>query len=118
MGMLEELGWMVAGGAYLVKDEAKRTLSDADEQLRLKDIREVQDKEFEEKLSEDINDPSKYDEIWERIEIHKRNRGNFTREGQWDIVGKARYPLGDTRTLRLLMQTYGKLQYFEAFTRR
>ncbi len=87
----------------------------------------VTDKELERKLWYDIHDPSKYNEIWERIERHKEAKGAFTHEPLWDKVGQRRlrffnaygkatkqYEGNREHGLLYLMETYEKLPHFRA----
>lgn len=79
-------------------------------------------KELESELWSMVGDPSKYDEVWDRIELFKRKNPHLCLAKEWEIVGTRRFPLHTakssarsailslkTATVRLLCRTYGKL---------
>lgn len=73
------------------------------------------DQEIERKLQDDIMNPSKFDEIWDRIERFKLRNPHIVAmdsTNYWDIVGKQRLsPVsseGRRKTLCLLAMTYGR----------
>ena len=85
---------------------------------------------LERQLILDIENQKKYDEIWTRIELYKRNRGHYSLiyDKLWETVGKQRRRFCSERGtpireyegnrefgLKLLMMTYDKLPHVMDF---
>ena len=101
-------------------------------------VQKYTDPVLEEKLRQDILDPAKYDEIWERIESYKARNGGWYSwrrdHPAWQAVSQERLPfrtesgavhaknqyedsvLSDNRNkaLFMLMHTYGKMTVNDA----
>jgi len=138
--MLRSLGWITAGFAYLFGSSIKETCKDVGiaQKRKLKEeyIALNSDRELEARLGKEILMPSKYNEIWERIERYKRDGGSFYvlrsydyfKKSEWDDVGKSRLPMFNhrgellkncgtinaDRILQLLINTYGKMTVGQA----
>ncbi len=78
--------------------------------------------EFKSELWNTVSDPSKYGEVWDRIELFKRDNPQLCQSKNWEFVGKRRLPLISSKpktaeaitnfketTVRLLCRTYGKI---------
>lgn len=143
-------GWgsTIGAAAYVTKEvgtAAKTQINfEVREQYRKKFFDEWVDEALEKKLRDDLSTPSKYDEIWERIEKYKEDEGEVylmrklfgEREGRryfWEDVGKTRFQIRNKngkcatgytakeynnnywKTMSLLMNTYEKLTADDAF---
>ena len=128
---------ILTGAGFLAKEGAKASRERSDalnrNELICQFIQKYTDRELEEKLRQDILDPAKDDEIWERIESYKVKKGKWYRWNSdhpaWQEVGLERKPfrtesgnihartqyedtmLNDNRkhALFMLMHTYGKM---------
>lgn len=147
-GFLSGWGSTIGAGAFVAKEVGSSIKSQVNfevrEQYRKKFFDEWVDEKLEAKLRDDLSKPSKYDEIWERIEKYKRDDGEVYlmrklfgekagRRYFWGEVGEKRlrirnangkYPTGYTakvynenfwKTMSLLMNTYEKLTSDDAF---
>ena len=79
-------------------------------------------REFGDELWHTVSDSSRYGEVWDRIELFKRDNPQLCQTKSWEFVGKRRLPLSASKpkeeaavtdfmaaTVRLLCRTYGKL---------
>lgn len=140
--MLGDLFTMLAGGTYVAKkcfDEINENGKCIDAKLAMdKFIKEHTDFELEKKLKQDIENPNKFNEIYERLEEYKNNNGRYYLGFQyiWDfrLSNNTRLRLTDRdgglygRTkkeadelyenrwvvLEMLMHTYEKMTYNQA----
>lgn len=143
-------GWgsTIGAAAYVTKEvgtAAKTQINfEVREQYRKKFFDEWVDETLEKKLRDDLSTPSKYNEIWERIEKYKEDEGEVylmrklfgERQGWryfWEDVGKTRLQIRNKngkcatgyttkeynnnywKTMSLLMNTYEKLTVDDAF---
>lgn len=143
-------GWgsTIGAAAYVTKEvgtAAKTQINfEVREQYRKKFFDEWVDEALEKKLRDDLSTPSKYNEIWERIEKYKEDEGEVylmrklfgEKKGWryfWEDVGKTRFPIRNKngkyatgyaakeynnnywKTMSLLMNTYEKLTADDAF---
>lgn len=86
---------------------------------------------FEKEIWEQVCDPQKHNDVWERIEAFKRNNPHLcVGQSRWDFVGKNRLLLVNAgrktqkmdsivsenceKTVALLCRTYGRLSYTHA----
>lgn len=143
-------GWgsTIGAGAYIAKEVGTAAKSQINfevrEQYRKKFFDEWVDETLEKKLRDDLSTPSKYNEIWERIEKYKEDEGEVylmrklfgEKKGWryfWGDVGEKRLPIRNKngkyatgytakeyndnfwKTMSLLMNTYEKLTVDDAF---
>ena len=139
--LLSGLFGLLAGGAMIAKD----SIDAARENVRSMEIAEARkeyvkahtDSELEERLMHDVENPEKYEDLWERIESFKRDNPVFCskhasryerfgwnnvgherlmfRSAKGGLYGKTQYEsmlLDGNRNIAvyLLMQTYGKMK--------
>ena len=133
----------IFGGAGFL---AKKTVEEHKEreavitrnELIQKFVQKYSDPTLEERLRQDIRNPEKYDEIWERIESYKARNGGWYRWNRehpaWQDVGSGRLPFrtasgelhattqyeddvlygNRNKALFMLMHTYGKMTVNDA----
>lgn len=133
----------IFGGAgflanQLVKEHKEKQMNLTRHDLIQQYIQKYTDPALEEKLRQDILDPAKYDEIWERIESYKAKGGRWyvwkRDHPAWKAVGQERFPFrtksgllhprndyddcrlhgNRNKALFMLMHTYGKMTVNEA----
>lgn len=131
------------GGAGFLANKAvgehrKRTEELTRNEMIQKFVKKYSDPILEERLRQDIQNPDKYNEIWERIESYKAQGGGWYRwnrdHAAWQEVGSNRFPFRtesgnlhahtqyeDTvlesnrnKALFMLMHTYGKMTIKDA----
>ena len=135
---------ILTGAGFLAKEgvKASRERSDAlnRNELIRQFVQKYTDPELEERLWQDILNPDKYDEIWDRIEMYKARNGGwyqwYSDYPCWQAVGTKRLPFrtkigelhakvqydeavldGNRKTaLFMLMHTYGKMTVNNATT--
>lgn len=100
---VDDLFFLIAGGAYATK-KCFDQIGENGRNIAIKNainkyVEEHTDSELEEKLKNDIENPAKYNEIYERIEAYKQNDGKyyliFKDDWEWNSVGKLRLPVRD-----------------------
>lgn len=135
-----DLFGILAGAAFVAREVGIEISERAEGEVRSKLIKEFvaehTDVELEHKLIADVENPYKYDEVWNRLEEFKRNNPIFCKKHTsqydrfgWENVGKARLRFRDSNgtligknqneelalkgnrniAVYLLMQTYGKM---------
>ena len=126
--MLGNLFWILAGAGYLTKESVvKNVHRDPKERERSRRIAESTDRELENQLLRDTCDPKKYNEIWDYLEIYKRDGGVFSDGPNWGRVGRYRLEFFNKKgvptkeyegnrelAVRLTLETYGKVPYLVA----
>lgn len=127
---------VVAKKAVTEHKEREAALTKAD--LIQKFVQKYSDPALEERLRQDIQNPEKYNEIWERIESYKTRKGGWYRWNHehpaWQDVGQTRLPFrtasgelhastqyedavlegNRNKALLMLMHTYGKMTVNDA----
>ena len=133
----------ILAGAGFVANKAAQENKERSNDLTRNDlirqyVQKYTDPKLEEQLRQDIANPEKYDEIWERIEAYKARNGGWYRWNRenpaWQEVGTKRLQFftesGDlhvktqyddavlsgnrNKALYMLMHTYGKLTVNDA----
>lgn len=127
---------VIAKKAVTEHKEREAALTKAD--LIQKFVQKYSDPALEERLRQDIQNPEKYNEIWERIESYKARKGGWYRwnyeHPAWQAVGLTRLPFrtvsgelhaptqyeddvlngNRNKALFMLMHTYGKMTVNDA----
>lgn len=130
------------GAAFLAKkaveEHKEREAALTRNELIQKFVQKYSDLALEERLRQDIRNPEKYNEIWERIESYKARKGGWyvwkSEHPAWQDVGRGRLPFrtasgelhaptqyeddilcgNRNKALFMLMHTYGKMTVNDA----
>lgn len=121
-----------------VEERKERETALTRNELIQKFVQKYSDPVLEEKLRQEIQNPEKYNEIWERIESYKARKGGWYRWNRehpaWQEVGQCRLPFrtetgnlhastqyendvlegNRNKALLMLMHTYGKMTVNDA----
>lgn len=121
-----------------VEEHKEREAALTRNDLIQKFVQKYSDPALEERLRQDIQNPEKYNEIWERIESYKARNGGWYRwnrdHAAWQEVGSKRLPFrtdsgelhahtqyestelesNRNKALFMLMHTYGKMTVNDA----
>ena len=133
----------IFGGAGFVAKKAVEEHKERDAALTKNDliqkfVQKYTDPALEDRLRQDIQNPEKYDEIWDRIEAYKARKGGWylgkREHPAWQDVGHNRLPFrtasgelhaptqyeddvlqgNRNKALFMLMHTYGKMTVNDA----